>query len=100
MCLTESQAGSDVGASKTRAVRACLTAVTSSPGQKDLHHLRDHDMTESVVHAVLARLPDAPEGAKGLSLFVVPKILVNADGSLGRCQRCSMRQHRAQARHS
>jgi hypothetical protein len=59
----------------------------------------EHDMTENIIHLVLARLPDAPAGTRGISLFLVPKFLVNADGSLGarndvRCQR-----HRAQARH-
>jgi alkylation response protein AidB-like acyl-CoA dehydrogenase len=82
MCLTESQAGSDVGASTTRAVEQSDGRYLIS-GEKIFITYGDHNMTENVVHAVLARLPDAAAGAKGLSLFVVPKILVNADGSLG-----------------
>jgi alkylation response protein AidB-like acyl-CoA dehydrogenase len=82
MCLTESQAGSDVGASTTRAVERADGRYLIS-GEKIFITYGDHNLTENVVHAVLARLPDAPEGAKGLSLFAVPKVLVNADGSLG-----------------
>lgn len=81
MCLTEPQAGSDVGASTTRAVKQSNGRYLIS-GEKIFITYGDHNMTENVIHAVLARLPDAPGGAKGLSLFVVPKIRVNADGSL------------------
>ena len=56
-------------------------------------------MAENIVHLVLARVVGAPEGVKGISLFIVPKFLVNADGSLGAQQRRLVRQHRAQARH-
>ena len=59
----------------------------------------EHDMAENIVHLVLARVAGAPEGVKGISLFVVPKFLVNADGSAGRAQRRALRQHRAQAGH-
>ena len=52
-------------------------------GQKIFITYGEHDLTENIVHLVLARTPDAPEGVKGISLFVVPKFLVNADGSLG-----------------
>ncbi|MGC8000703.1 acyl-CoA dehydrogenase, partial [Salmonella enterica] len=52
-------------------------------GQKIFITYGDHDMTDNIVHLVLARLPDAPAGVKGISMFLVPKFLVNADGSLG-----------------
>ena len=81
MNLTEPQAGSDVGAVKSKAVQdGDHYRVT---GQKIFISYGDHDMAENIIHLVLARLPDAPEGTKGLSLFLVPKTLVNADGSLG-----------------
>ena len=81
MNLTESQAGSDVGAVKSKAVKeGDHYRVT---GQKIFISYGDHDMVENIMHLVLARLPDAPEGTRGLSLFLVPKILVNDDGSLG-----------------
>ncbi|MEO8627785.1 MAG: acyl-CoA dehydrogenase [Betaproteobacteria bacterium] len=81
MNLTESQAGSDLSAVRTRAVpegdhyRVFGTKIFITWGE--------HDMTPNIVHLVLARTPDAPEGVKGISLFVVPKVLVNGDGSLG-----------------
>ena len=71
----------------------------SSPAQKIFITFGEHDMAENIIHLVLARLPDAPEGTKGISLFIVPKYLVNADGTLGRTQRRGLRRHRAQARH-
>ncbi|NBC20013.1 MAG: acyl-CoA dehydrogenase [Alphaproteobacteria bacterium] len=82
MNLTEPQAGSDVGALKTRAVANGDGSYALS-GQKIYITWGDHDMAENIIHLVLARLPDAPEGSKGVSLFVVPKRLVNADGSPG-----------------
>ncbi len=81
MNLTEPQAGSDVGAVKSRAERAGDHYKIT--GQKIFISYGDHDLAENIIHLVLARLPDAPEGTKGLSLFLVPKILVKADGSLG-----------------
>ena len=81
MNLTEPQAGSDLSAVRTRAVpegdhyRLHGTKIFITWGE--------HDMAENIVHLVLARTPDAPEGVKGISLFIVPKFLVNADGSLG-----------------
>jgi alkylation response protein AidB-like acyl-CoA dehydrogenase len=81
MNLTEPQAGSDVGAVKTKAVKS--GDAYRITGQKIFISYGDHDLTENILHLVLARLPDAPEGTRGLSLFLVPKILVNADGSLG-----------------
>src|SRR5215471_3793834 len=82
MQLTEPQAGSDVGALRTRAERAADGTYRIS-GQKIFITYGEHDLTENIIHFVLARLPDAPPGTKGISLFVVPKVLANADGSLG-----------------
>ena len=82
MNLTEPQAGSDVGALKTRAERASDGSYRIT-GQKIYITYGEHDMTENIIHLVLARLPDAPQGSRGISLFLVPKFLVNADGSLG-----------------
>jgi len=82
MQLTEPQAGSDVGALRTRAERAADGSYRIS-GTKIFITYGDHDMTDNIVHFVLARLPDAPAGTRGISLFLIPKFLVNADGSLG-----------------
>src|SRR3981081_1207118 len=82
MQLTEPQAGSDVGALRTRAQRAADGSYRIK-GTKIVITYGDHDMTDNIVHFVLARLPDAPAGTKGISLFLIPKFLVNADGSLG-----------------
>src|SRR5712671_1592950 len=81
MNLTEPQAGSDVGALRTRAEREGDSYRIT--GQKIFITYGEHDMAENIVHLVLARLPDAPPGTRGISLFLVPKFLVNADGSLG-----------------
>jgi alkylation response protein AidB-like acyl-CoA dehydrogenase len=82
MCLTEPQAGSDVGASKTKAVRQDDGTYLIS-GEKIFITSGDHDLTENIIHLVLARTPDAAPGTKGLSLFIIPKIWVNGDGTLG-----------------
>ncbi|MCP1854051.1 MULTISPECIES: acyl-CoA dehydrogenase [unclassified Bradyrhizobium] len=82
MQLTEPNAGSDVGALRTRAERA-PDGTYRIKGTKIFITYGEHDMTDNIVHFVLARLPDAPSGTKGISLFLVPKFLVNADGSLG-----------------
>jgi acyl-CoA dehydrogenase len=82
MQLTEPQAGSDVGALRTRAERAADGSYRIT-GAKIFITYGDHDMSDNIVHFVLARLPDAPAGTKGISLFLIPKFLVNADGSLG-----------------
>jgi acyl-CoA dehydrogenase len=82
MQLTEPQAGSDVGALRSRAERAPDGSYRIT-GTKIFITYGDHDMTDNIVHFVLARLPDAPPGTKGISLFLIPKFLVNADGSLG-----------------
>ena len=95
MNLTEPQAGSDLAAVRTR-------AVPQADGSYRLHGNKifitygEHDYTEQIVHLVLARTPDAPEGVKGISLFVVPKRLVNDDGTLGRQNdvRCVSIEHK------
>ncbi|HXF46183.1 MAG TPA: acyl-CoA dehydrogenase [Burkholderiaceae bacterium] len=83
MNLTEPQAGSDLALVRSRAVRQPDGTYRIS-GQKIFITYGEHDMAENIVHLVLARTPDAPEGVKGISLFLVPKFLVNADGSLGK----------------
>ncbi|MDK1488767.1 acyl-CoA dehydrogenase [Sinorhizobium sp. 7-81] len=82
MNLTEPHAGSDLGVLKTRAERRDDGSYRIF-GQKIFITWGEHDLTDNIVHLVLARLPDAPAGTKGISLFLVPKFLVNADGSLG-----------------
>ncbi|MGZ3240615.1 MAG: acyl-CoA dehydrogenase family protein, partial [Burkholderiaceae bacterium] len=82
MNLTEPQAGSDLAMVRTRAVPQG-DGTYKIFGTKIFITYGEHDMAENIVHLVLARTPDAPEGVKGISLFVVPKFLVNADGSLG-----------------
>jgi alkylation response protein AidB-like acyl-CoA dehydrogenase len=81
MCLTEPQAGSDVGALKTRAERE--GDHYRIRGTKIFITYGEHDFTPNIIHMVLARTPDAPAGSKGISLFLIPKFLVNEDGSLG-----------------
>ncbi|MBN9598978.1 MAG: acyl-CoA dehydrogenase [Afipia sp.] len=82
MQLTEPQAGSDVGALRTRAEKQPDGSYRLF-GSKIFITYGDHDMTENIVHLVLARLPGAPAGTRGITLFLVPKFLVNEDGSLG-----------------
>ena len=82
MNLTEPQAGSDLAAVRTRAVPQSDGSYKLY-GQKIFITFGEHDFTENIVHLVLARTPDAPEGVKGISLFLVPKYLPNADGTLG-----------------
>ncbi|PYI38556.1 acyl-CoA dehydrogenase [Arthrobacter psychrolactophilus] len=82
MNLTEPQAGSDVGALTTRAVKNDDGSYAIT-GQKIFITYGDHDMADQIVHLVLARTPGAPEGTRGISCFIVPKFLVNDDGSLG-----------------
>ena len=82
MNLTEPQAGSDLNAVRATAERA-EDGTYRVFGQKIYITFGEHDMTDNIVHLVLARLPDAPAGTRGISLFVVPKFLVNEDGSLG-----------------
>ena len=82
MCLSEPHAGSDVGATRTRArhIEGNVYAIT---GTKCWISAGDHDLTQNIVHMVLARIEGAPTGTKGLSLFIVPKVWVNDDGTLG-----------------
>jgi len=82
MCLTEPQAGSDLGATKTKAVKQDDGSYMIS-GEKIFITAGEQDLTENIIHLLLARIPGAPEGTKGISLFLVPKIRVNPDGSLG-----------------
>lgn len=82
MNLTEPQAGSDLARVRTRAVPDGEGAYRIT-GQKIFITFGDHDLTDNIIHMVLARLPGAPEGVHGLSLFLIPKILVRDDGSLG-----------------
>jgi alkylation response protein AidB-like acyl-CoA dehydrogenase len=82
MNLTEPQAGSDLALVRTRAVPQG-DGTYKVFGTKIFITYGEHDMAENIIHLVLARTPDAPEGVKGISLFVVPKFLINADGTLG-----------------
>ena len=94
MNLTEPQAGSDVGAVKTRATPSGDHYLIQ--GQKIYITYGEHDFTDNIVHMVLARTPGAPEGTRGISLFLVPKYMVNADGSLGQKNdlRCVSIEHK------
>jgi alkylation response protein AidB-like acyl-CoA dehydrogenase len=82
MCLTEPQAGSDLSMVRARAVPEG-NGTYKIFGTKIFITYGEHDMAKNIIHLVLARTPDAPEGVKGISLFVVPKFLVNTDGTLG-----------------
>lgn len=82
MNLTEPQAGSDLALLKTKAVKQDDGSYRIK-GQKIFITWGEHDLTENIIHLVLARTPDAPPGVKGISLFIVPKFMVNEDGSLG-----------------
>lgn len=82
MCLTEPQAGTDLGLIRTRAVPNADGSYAIT-GNKIFISSGEHELTENIIHLVLARLPDAPAGIKGISLFIVPKFLVGDDGSLG-----------------
>ena len=82
MCLTESVCGTDLGLLKTKAIEQ-TDGTYKLTGQKIFITSGDHDLTENIIHLVLARMPDSPAGTKGISLFLVPKIQVKEDGSLG-----------------
>ncbi|PIE39964.1 MAG: acyl-CoA dehydrogenase [Gammaproteobacteria bacterium] len=82
MCLTEAHCGSDLGLLRTKA-EPQADGSYSITGSKIFISAGEHDMAENIVHIVLARLPDAPEGTKGISLFIVPKFNANEDGSVG-----------------
>jgi alkylation response protein AidB-like acyl-CoA dehydrogenase len=95
MCLTEPHCGSDLGLLKTRAEPQADGSYRIS-GTKIFITAGEHDLTENIVHLVLARLPDAPAGSKGISMFIVPKIKVGRDGSLGapNAVRCGAIEHK------
>lgn len=82
MCLTEPQCGTDLGQVKTKAIPQ-EDGTYKISGTKIFISSGEHDLTENIVHIVLARLPDAPEGTKGISLFIVPKFLVTENGEIG-----------------
>ena len=82
MCLTEPVCGTDLGLLKTKATEQSDGTFKLS-GQKIFITSGDHDLTENIIHLVIARTSDAPPGTKGISLFLVPKFLVNDDGSIG-----------------
>lgn len=82
MCLTEPHAGTDLGIIKTKAVPNDDGSYAVS-GTKIFITAGEHDLSQNIIHLVLAKTPNAPEGSKGISLFVVPKFIVNEDGSLG-----------------
>ena len=82
MCLTEAHCGTDLGLLRTKA-EPQADGTYRITGQKIFISAGEHDLAANIVHLVLARLPEAPAGSKGISLFIVPKFLVNADGSLG-----------------
>ena len=82
MCLTESHCGTDLGLLKTKAVKQKDNSYKIS-GQKIFITSGDHDLTENIIHLVLARIPGSPSGTKGISLFLVPKFVVNENGSVG-----------------
>ena len=83
MCLTESHCGTDLGLLRTKAEPLGDGSYALS-GQKIFISAGEHDLAENIIHLVLARLPDAPAGTKGISLFIVPKYVPNADGSIGK----------------
>ena len=95
MCLTEAHAGSDLGMLKTRAEPAADNTYSIS-GTKIFITGGEHDFTDNIIHLVLARLPDAPAGTKGISLFIVPKLKVARDGSVGErnAVRCGSIEHK------
>ena len=95
MCLTEAHAGSDLGMLKTRA-EPNSDGTHSISGTKIFITGGEHDFTDNIIHLVLARLPDAPAGTKGISLFIVPKVKVTRDGSVGErnAVRCGSIEHK------
>lgn len=95
MCLTESQAGSDLGQVRTKAVPNA-DGTYSITGEKIFISAGEHDLAENIVHIVLARLPDAPAGTRGISLFIVPKFDVDAEGNITERNKvfCSSIEHK------
>lgn len=82
MCLTEPQCGTDLGQVKTK-VEPQADGTYKISGTKIFISAGEHDLTENIIHIVLARLPDAPAGTRGISLFIVPKFIPTADGGVG-----------------
>jgi alkylation response protein AidB-like acyl-CoA dehydrogenase len=95
MCLTEPHCGTDLGLLRSKA-EPQGDGTYRITGQKIFISAGEHDLAENIIHLVLARLPDAPAGSKGISLFVVPKFLANADGSVGarNAIRCGALEHK------
>ncbi|MDO7520327.1 acyl-CoA dehydrogenase C-terminal domain-containing protein [Acinetobacter baumannii] len=95
MCLTESHAGSDLGLIRTKA-EPNLDGSYSITGEKIFISAGEHDLSENIIHIVLARLPQAPAGTKGISLFIVPKFNVSDDGQVLDCNKvvCSAIEHK------
>jgi alkylation response protein AidB-like acyl-CoA dehydrogenase len=95
MCLTEAHSGTDLGLLKTRA-EPCADGSHAITGTKIFITAGDHDLTDNIAHLVLARVPDAPPGTRGISLFIVPKIQVDRDGNLGAANavRCGSIEHK------
>ena len=95
MCLTEPHCGTDLGQMKTKAAPSDDGSYSVN-GTKIFISAGEHDLTENIVHIVLAKLPDAPAGTKGLSLFIIPKFLVAEDGSAGERNgvRCGSIEHK------
>src|SRR6478735_6698116 len=95
MCLTEPHCGTDLGMLRTKA-EPLADGSYSITGTKIFISAGEHDLTENIIHLVLARLPDAPGGTKGISLFIVPKFLPKADGSVGERNgiRCGAIEHK------
>ncbi len=95
MCLTEPHCGTDLGLIKTKAIPNADGSVNIT-GTKIFISAGEHDLTENIIHLVLAKLPDAPDGVKGISLFVVPKFLPKEDGSVGERNgvRCGSIEHK------
>src|SRR3546814_20762948 len=82
MCLTEPHAGTDLGIIRTKAEPRADGSYKVS-GTKIFITGGEHDLTENIIHLVLAKLPDAPAGSRGISLLLVPKVMVNDDGTMG-----------------
>ena len=98
MNLTEPHCGTDLGLLRTKAVKQADGSYKIT-GTKIFISAGEHDLAENIIHLVLARIEGAPAGTKGISLFVVPKIMVNDDGSLGEPQRRLLRLDRREDGH-
>ncbi|MCK7475871.1 MAG: hypothetical protein MZV49_25640 [Rhodopseudomonas palustris] len=99
MCLTEPGAGSDVGRPEDDGEEASRRDLQHHRARRCFISCGDHDLAENIIHPVLARIEGDPPGTGGISIFIVPKYRVNADGSVGRTQRRPHREHRAQDGH-